>query len=248
MLASWRNGKVVRILDETPNTRRFRIELVDESSFTFIPGQYITLELPLNTTDPQRFRTYSLASAPNAGNWFELIIARSDDSLGTRYLFSEAIVGSSLKLSRPAGNFILPPTLPRQLFFICTGTGIAPFRSMIQHIHQQRIPHRQLYLIFGTRTREDLLFYQEFKQLEQEMTTFQYLPTLSRQPWEGRSGYIHAIYEEICRGQQKMLGGELVNEAADFYLCGWKNMIEEARRRILALGYAEQDIHQEQYG
>ena len=67
---------------------------------------------------------------------------------------------------------------------------------------------------------------------------FHFIPTLSREEWEGKKGYVHAIYEEHC-GQKP---------EASFFLCGWKNMIDEAKQRIQALGYDKKSIHQELYG
>jgi CDP-4-dehydro-6-deoxyglucose reductase len=93
-----------------------------------------------------------------------------------------------------------------------------------------------MYLIFGTRKKSDLLYYQEMKDLGLE--NFHYLPTLSREEWEGRKGYVHAIYEELCANKQPAL----------FLLCGWKVMIDEAKQRILAMGYDKKSIHQELYG
>ena len=70
------------------------------------------------------------------------------------------------------------------------------------------------------------------------LDNFHYLPTLSREEWEGRKGYVHAIYEELCANRQPAL----------FLLCGWKVMIDEAKQRILAMGYDKKSIHQELYG
>jgi ferredoxin-NADP reductase len=62
-----------------------------------------------------------------------------------------------------------------------------------------------------------------------------------------RTGYVHAVYEELVRQHQE---GSGTNElkAASFFLCGWKNMIDEAKQRIQALGYDRKSIHQELYG
>jgi CDP-4-dehydro-6-deoxyglucose reductase len=67
---------------------------------------------------------------------------------------------------------------------------------------------------------------------------FHYIPTLSREEWQGRKGYVHAIYEELTKEKPP----------ADFMLCGWKNMIDEAKQRIQAMGYERKSIHQELYG
>jgi CDP-4-dehydro-6-deoxyglucose reductase len=61
---------------------------------------------------------------------------------------------------------------------------------------------------------------------------------LSREEWEGRTGYVHPIYEELCAGRQE----------ANFFLCGWKAMIDETKKRIMEMGYDKKAIHQELYG
>ena len=138
----------------------------------------------------------------------------------------------------------LPENLQQDLYFICTGTGIAPFRSMLHYIDQHNLPHQNIYLIFGTRTKSDLLYYEEMTRLAQNIPQFHYLPTLSREQWEGCCGYVHTVYEQLVL--QNKNGGEL--PPASFYLCGWKNMVDEAKANILKLGYDKKAIHLELYG
>ena len=78
----------------------------------------------------------------------------------------------------------------------------------------------------------------ELKALQEKLPGFHYLPTLSREHWEGHHGYVHHIYEELCSDRQ----------AAQFFLCGWKHMIDEAKKRIQEMGYDRKAIHQELYG
>jgi ferredoxin-NADP reductase len=54
------------------------------------------------------------------------------------------------------------------------------------------------------------------------------------------------VYEEMLNESKQKNGGEL--PPASFYICGWKNMIDEAKQRIQALGYDRKAIHQELYG
>ena len=44
----WRKGKIIRIDDHTPSTKRFWIEVPELTSFDFIPGQFITFDLPIH--------------------------------------------------------------------------------------------------------------------------------------------------------------------------------------------------------
>jgi ferredoxin-NADP reductase len=236
-LQPWRTGKVIRIENETPNTRRYWIQIPELEKFDFIPGQFITLDLPIHEKPNKRIRSYSIASWPNGTNVVELVIVKLEAGQGTNYLFNHVDVGSELTLRGPQGVFTLDDDdYAKEIFMICTGTGIAPFRSMANYIKLHNIPHKDIYLIFGTRKRTDLLYYEEMKNLGLE--NFHYIPTLSREEWEGRSGYVHAIYEELCANKQPAL----------FLLCGWKVMIDEAKQRILALGYDKKSIHQELYG
>jgi CDP-4-dehydro-6-deoxyglucose reductase len=84
----------------------------------------------------------------------------------------------------------------------------------------------------------------EMKRLEMEIEGFHYIPTLSRDQWEGCCGYVHSVYENLVNEKRT---DHSVKEAG-FYLCGWKNMVDEAKLRIQNLGYDKKSIHLELYG
>ena len=238
MLQPWQKAKVLRIEQATPNTRRFWIEIIDVPIFNFQPGQFVTLDLPIHEQRNKRWRSYSIASWPDNTNVIELIIVFSEHGVGTQYLFNEIHEGSELTLRGPQGVFVLPTIIDKDLFLICTGTGIAPFRSMVHHIKNHNIAHQHIHILFGCRTQQDLLYHDEMKTLEKEMLHFHYTPTLSREQWEGKIGYVHALYEELSMNKPN----------AQFFLCGWKNMIDEARQKLQQLGYDKKQIHFELYG
>lgn len=237
-LQPWRKGKVIRIGNFTHNTKRFWIEVQDTEKFDFIPGQFVTFDLPIHEKPNKRLRSYSIASWPDGSNVFELLVVLAKAGAGTAYLFNEVHTGTELVFRGAQGVFTLPRELDKEIFLICTGTGIAPFRSMINYIHLHNIPFKKIHLLFGCRKRTDLLYYDELKEMEQKLPGFYYYPALSREEWEGHHGYVHPIYEDLCRNRPE----------AVFYLCGWKNMIDEAKKRIVEMGYDKKDIHQELYG
>ena len=244
-LQPWRKGIVTRIEQEAYNTRRYWIMIPEVETFDFKPGQFVTLDLPIHEKTNKRWRSYSIASWPDGTNVIELLIVLLEGGLGTTYLFNEVHEGSELTLRGPQGVFILPEPIDKDLYFICTGTGIAPFRSMIHYIQLHDIPHKDIYLLFGTRSQKDLVYMEEMRRMEKEVEGFRYIPTLSREKWDGCCGYVHAIYENLVH--EKMNGSAHVPSAA-FFLCGWKNMIDEAKKRIMELGYDRKAIHQELYG
>ena len=244
-LQPWRKGIVTRIENETYNTRKFWITIPELTSFDFTPGQFVTLDLPIHEKPNKRIRSYSIASWPDGTNTIELLIVLLEGGAGTTYLFNEIKEGSELTLRGPQGVFTLPDPIDKDLYFICTGTGIAPFRSMVHHIKLHSVPHKNIYLLFGTRNQKDLLYLDEMRRLANEVDQFQYIPTLSREKWDGCCGYVHAIYENLIQ-EKKSEGNQLPD--AKFYLCGWKNMVDEAKQRIQQLGYDRKSILQELYG
>lgn len=238
MSLEWQIGKVVSIIDETYNTRRFFIESPSPEPFNFKPGQFVTLDLPIHEKKNKRLRSYSIASAPDTTNLFELVIVLVDDGLGTNHLFKNVVVGDELTFRGPVGVFTLPETIEHDLFLICTGTGVAPFRSMIQHIFNHGIATKNIYLIYGTRTKSDILYFKELTAFQEQVEQFHYLPVLSREDWDGKKGYVHDVYKELCIDKPQ----------ADFMLCGWKNMIDDARHQLQEMGYDKKQIHFELYG
>ena len=238
-LEPWRIGKIIKIEQQTENTRRFFIQVPELELFDFKPGQFVTLDLPIHEKPNRRLRSYSIASWPNGTNIFELCIVWLEGGAGTTYLFNEVTVGSEITLRGPVGVFTLQPEhYTQDLFLICTGTGIAPFRSMAQYIKLHQLQHQHIHLIFGCRTQKDLLYYNELMELQNDLPSFTYHPVLSREEWSGKTGYVHAVYEELCATKMP----------ATFFLCGWKAMIDDAKHRIQELGYDKKMIHQELYG
>jgi CDP-4-dehydro-6-deoxyglucose reductase len=109
---------------------------------------------------------------------------------------------------------------------------------MLLHLQAHPRPHSDIHLVFGTRTQGDLMYRAEMEALASTLPGFYYHPVLSRETWEGHRGYVHAVYEELCAARPP----------AEFMLCGWKDMVDEAKARILAMGYEKKAIHLELYG
>lgn len=227
--------EVIQILDETPDVKRFVLRYPNEVKLDFHAGQFVMLDLPINSKYTNR--SYSIASPPSSDNTLELIIVINPQGLGTPHLFRDVTVGSKIKTTLPLGKFRLDENLNRRVCFICTGTGIAPFRSMILDIFQHEKPHQEITLIAGVRSQRDLLYHEEFLKLQAEKASFNYIPVLSREVWNGRSGYVHDVYKELF----PISGDHL------FYLCGWANMLKEAREHLQEFVLDKKQIRFESY-
>jgi CDP-4-dehydro-6-deoxyglucose reductase len=84
--------------------------------------------------------------------------------------------------------------------------------------------------------------------LQNDLDNFYFIPTLSREAWDGHTGYVHNLYEEICKKNNDACKSLEELKPASFYLCGWKFMIDDARKKIADLGYDRKSVHFELYG
>lgn len=238
MAYTFYNSEVVEIIDVTPFVKRYFFRIPEMENFNFAPGQFVQLDLPIDSKI--KTRSYSIASAPEGNNIIELVISLNEQGLGTPYMFNEVKVGSKLPLSQPAGKFMKPPVLTDiDICLVCTGTGIAPFRSFLRDLVFRNIPHKNIDLIFGTRYERDILYREEMEQLSLTMPGFRFTSVLSREetPSTSKKGYVHQIYMELYADKRP----------AHFYLCGWKVMIKEAIQNLQDMGYDKKAIKFELY-
>jgi len=239
-MPKWYTAKLVRIEEMSSTTKRFFLEVEGEEIVDFKAGQFIVTDLPLGEKRLQRWRSYSIANAPDKTNVLELAIVKLEGGAGSSYFHETIQIGDTVKFKAPDGNFCLPESIDTDLVFLATGTGVAPFRSMMQDIKTKGIPHRKIHLIFGTREKEGILYKEEFEELARTLEGFTYSVALSREEYQGYQGYIHDIYMNKYAEVKKDL---------HFYICGWSVMIDEAVANIYAkLGYEKSQIHYELYG
>ncbi|TAE86989.1 MAG: oxidoreductase [Bacteroidetes bacterium] len=237
MKIQYRPATIIHIMDESPVVKRFFFKMPDDEKFNFKPGQFVMLDLPIDSKITNR--SYSIASAPGDDNIFELIIVLNPPGLGTPHMWDTFTVGHQVPVAGPLGKFVLPETISTDICFIATGTGIAPLRSMLHHIINHNLSTKNVYMVFGNRTYPDILYHIEMGALSAKFPQFTFIPVLSRadENWQGRRGYVHHVYEEIFEDKRP----------ATFFLCGWKSMIMEARERLTAMGYDKSSIKFELY-
>ncbi|MFN4083482.1 MAG: ferredoxin--NADP reductase [Bacteroidia bacterium] len=238
MKQQFNDAEIIDIIDVNSAIKRFFFKVLHTDKFDFKPGQFVMINLPIDSKIS--YRSYSIASAPNGTNIFELIIVLNPPGMGTPYMWDNFKKGMIVPVAGPLGKFNLPENILHDICFISTGTGIAPLRSMLHHIYNTKMHHHRIYFIFGSRKKEDLLYKDELEDLQKTHPEFHYIPVLSRETpetWYGRIGYVHQVYEEIFHNKRP----------AHFYLCGWTAMLKEARERLALMGYTKEHIKFENY-
>jgi ferredoxin-NADP reductase len=219
-------------------TRHLEFEVKGVARFGFVAGQWLSFKT--NKPDGEEItRAYSIASSPSEDNRFALCLNRVQDGFMSNFL-CDMKEGAEIRCQGPFGDFILRPPL-RDTIFIATGTGIAPFRSMLHWLLADPARHQdqQSWLVFGNRTEKDIYYHDEFLALAGKHANFHYLPTLSRggPEWQGLRGYVQEHVPAIVQGRTDMHA----------YICGLDKMIKANRELLKGLGWDRKSILYEKY-
>lgn len=231
-------ARLSRSLPLSEFTKHLEFEIA-APRFGFVAGQWLSLKA--NKPDGEEItRAYSIASAPHDSNRFTLCLNRVQDGFMSNYL-CDMKEGDEISCQGPFGNFILRPPM-RDTLMIATGTGIAPFRSILQwlfHANEMRHDNHQVWLVFGSRFEKDIYYHQEFLDLAEKHSNFHYLPTLSRgdQSWKGLRGYVQEHVPGIVGNRTDMHA----------YICGLKKMITANRDLLKGMGWDRKSIIYEAY-
>ena len=230
-------ARLVRSVALSELTRHLDFEMKGVPRFGFVAGQWLSFKT--NKPDGEEIiRAYSMASPPDGDNTFALCLNRVQDGFMSNFL-CDMKEGAEIGCQGPFGDFILRPPL-RDTIFIATGTGIAPFRSMLRWLLRDESRHqgKQFYLVFGNRTEKDIYYHDEFVRLA-EHSNFHYLPTLSRggPDWQGLRGYVQEHVPAITQGRTDMHA----------YICGLDKMVKTNRDLLKSLGWDRKSILYEKY-
>jgi ferredoxin-NADP reductase len=231
-------ARLTRSVSLSEQTKHLEFEMEGVQRFGFVPGQWLSLKA--NKSDGEEItRAYSIASPPPDNNRFALCLNRVQDGFMSNFL-CDMKEGAVIPCQGPFGDFILRPPL-RDTIFIATGTGIAPFRSMLHWLLADASRHqdRRLWLLFGSRYEKDIYYHEEFLRLAAEHANFHYLPTLSCSgaEWQGLRGYVQEHVAGIVQGRTDMHA----------YICGLDKMIRANRDLLKGLGWDRRSILYEKY-
>ncbi len=226
-------ARLLQSVEIAPDVRHFTFEVPDIEELAYQAGQFVSLSETLNGKTITR--AYSTASRPG-GNRFELCLNRVSDGIFSPHLFGMQ-PGDTVDMKGPLGTFTWREPV-RDSILVATGTGIAPFRGMLQ----ERLPfdaETQFTLIFGARHEEGLLYRHEFEEHAAQYPNFRFIPTLTRPGpgWTGATG----------RVQSHVLAAVGDRRDLQVYLCGMAAMVDDLRQQLKALGFDRKQVVVEKY-
>jgi ferredoxin-NADP reductase len=231
-------ARLVRATPLTEWTKHLEFEMQNVPSFGFVPGQWLSVKHTLPNGE-ELIRPYSMCSAPPENGAFAFCLNRVSEGHMSNFL-CDMKPGEEISCQGPFGSFILRPPL-RDTVFIATGTGIAPIRSMLHWLlaDEARHENKQFWLLFGSRTRRDIYYHDEFVELAATHSNFHYMPTLSRgsDSWTGLRGYVQEHVKAIV-GERKDMHA---------YICGLAKMVKANRDLLSGMGWERKSILYERY-
>ena len=238
------NARLVRRVDFTESLAVFTIRYEEEPR-PFEPGQYMTIGVVANGKIVQR--PYSVASAPaEVEDGYEMYVRLVDGGKFTPLLW-RLPVGHEMRMIGPKGRFVLGEERERTHLFVCSGTGNAPFLSMVRQMLADGV-ERDVVFLMGVSYVEDLGYRELVEGWEREGAfPIRFVPTVSRPNdpanagWEGRTGRVETIIDPVC----DELGLNADNTVA--YICGNPEMIVTAEELLEARGFSPGHIRTEQY-
>jgi CDP-4-dehydro-6-deoxyglucose reductase, E3 len=225
-----------------PAVRRMVFERASGQPFRFLPGQWVNLVLPLPGGEIKR--AYSIASAPRPDDArFEIAVTHVTGGPGSQYLHALP-EGATLRAIGPQGLFTRRPDEGAPSIFVGTGTGVTPLRSMIVSAFEAGAGE-PLWLLFGARHEDDVLYRDDFAALEAAHPGFRHVVTLSRPgpSWTGPSGYVQAHLPALFRALS-----EASPSMPHAYVCGLDRMVSSVRDLLRGeLGVDRKHVHAERY-
>lgn len=230
------HAKVIDIIDETHDTKTIRLASKNKYLPPFQAGQYISVVAEVNGI--RTSRPYSISSPPDSAAYYDITIRRVADGFVSNYLLDGAAIGNSLQISAPAGNFYRNPIVHgSRLVFIAGGSGITPFKSMVQHAVNTGA-ELDMVLIYGSKNTKDIIFHEYFQTIARKYSFFRYVTVIE----EGQGSYNGFITSKIIK--------EAVGDSTykTFFLCGPQAMYQHVLKELQPFALKPKQTKVEMYG
>jgi Na+-transporting NADH:ubiquinone oxidoreductase subunit F len=204
------------------------------------------------------FRAYSMANHPAEGNIIMLNIRLAtppfdrakngwmdvNPGICSSFVFSRK-PGDKVTISGPYGEFFIKPT-SKEMVYIGGGAGMAPLRSHIFHLFHTMKSDRKVSYWYGGRSKRELFYTDQFRDIEKDFPNFQYNEALSEpmesDNWTGYQGFIHRVLYD------NYLSKHPEPEEIEYYLCGPPMMIQAVLKMLDDLGVPESNIAFDDFG
>ncbi len=221
---------VLEAWDETPSLRAVRLQLGPEAAASHVaPGQVVKARTGAGEA------YFALASAPAADGRADLLVKRGGRVADQ--LVATAVPGASLETTLPFGEgFPVEEARGKDVLLFAAGSGIAPIRSLVQHLLGHRRQVNRLTLFYGQRRGADFAYLREHLDWERGGVRVVLCPSREEDAWRGVRGRVQEVARSLA------FGGSPPGDAVAF-VCGMHTMVDDVRRTLAAAGVPPHRVH-----
>ena len=222
-------GKITQVRQETPDVKTFRVEAPQGGKlFDHMPGQCAMICVPGVSEG-----MFSITSSPTNREYQEFSIKKCG-SLTERLHSMEA--GDPILVRGPYGNhFPVEGELKgKNLLFIAGGIGLAPLRSVINYVLDNRVNYGRVDILYGSRSADDLVQLKEIREVWMKAPDVNVYLTIDQEQegWEGHVGFVPAYLQEIGFGPDRSA-----------LVCGPPVMIKFVLAALSEMGFSREQVY-----
>lgn len=226
------------VTDITHDVRSFSFTLDDRAQLRFTPGQYLTLQVPVDGVPVER--CYTISSAPADADELTITVKRVPDGPVSNWLHDHLRVGDVLHGSGPLGVFSSDHHPAEQLVLLSAGSGITPVMSMLREMIN-RGSTQQIRFIHSARSPDDIIFRAELEWLDRYPNvdvTIICEGDSATEHWQGPTGRLSPAV--LLKAAPALLGSEI-------FTCGPAPYMAAVREMVDLLGVDPGRYHEESF-
>ncbi len=222
-------GVVTEIRIDTPDVKTFRVVGRNgKKCFNHMPGQCAMLSVP-----GVGEAMFSITSSPTNTEFMEFSIKKCGCLTNWLHMIEK---GQEILIRGPYGNhFPVERELKnKDLLFIAGGIGLAPLRSVINYVRDNREDYGKIDIVYGSRSKDDLVDYQEIiNEWTADKDVSVYL-TIDRdqEGWDGHVGFVPSYVKELDFDTDKTV-----------LLCGPPVMIKFTLQGLIEMGFDKAQVY-----
>lgn len=241
-LAFWTDTEdleCVSFLPEVPNVVTFCFQSPSGALFSFDPGQFLTLELPV--PGGPVYRTYTISSSPSRPTSLTVTVKAQGGSVGTRWMLDNLRPGMRLRAVGPGGKFSFKHHPAGKFLFISAGSGITPMMSMTTCLYDSgRDP--DIVFVNCARRPSEIIFRERLEHMASRVNGIDLKWVVEQtdpyKPWTGYRG----MFNQLMLG---LMAQDYLER--EVFCCGPEPFMQAVREALNGLGYDMERYHQESF-
>jgi len=241
----WTKGEMVLrvadIINETHDVKTYRMVGIKPTLFSYMPGQFITLNLQIDGKPVKR--SYSLSSTPSRPHTLEITVKRVPNGLVSNWLADNLKLGDTLSVTGPAGKFSCFEFPSQKMFFISGGSGVTPVMSMSRWIADTAADVDVVYFICN-KSCQDIIFRKELDILSTRNRSFRGMMSITsgltgNESWMGFTGRVtRQMLEMTCPDYMER----------HVFLCGPGPYMDTVKEILREMNFPIANLHTESFG